>query len=48
VSATGCYLIGSMILFVGTIVTNGPTFLIVASGMFTLGSIVAFVKDVRT
>lgn len=47
-SATGCYIIGSLILFAGTIITNGPTFVIVASGMFLLGSLVAFCKEVST
>jgi hypothetical protein len=31
-SAAGCYVVGSVILLVGTVITNGPTFMIVASG----------------
>lgn len=46
-SAAGCYVIGSVILFVGTIVTNGPVFLIVASGFFLVGSVVAAYREFK-
>lgn len=40
-SALFCYLAGSLILLVGGVITNAPTFFIVASGLFVLGSLIA-------
>lgn len=46
-SASFCYLCGSVVLLVGGVITNGPTFLIVSSGLFTLGSLIALAKATR-
>lgn len=47
-TATACYLVGSLILLVGTVATDAPPFMTVASGLFLLGSIVALLKEHRT
>ena len=43
-SATGCYIIGSMIFLTGGIVSNAPTWMIVGSGMFLLGGLVSLIQ----
>lgn len=46
-SATGCYVIGSMIFFVGGIASHAPAWMIVGSGMFLLGGLVALIQGKR-
>lgn len=44
-SATGFYIVGSLIFIVGGIASGAPAWMVIGSGMFLLGGIVALMAS---